>query len=215
MNRTSNQLLALATIFTVSLIVANIIAGKLISIFGLTLTAGVICFPLVYIVGDVVPEVYGLARARKIIWVGFAANLLAVGFFLITLLLPYPPFWENQEAYQIVLGVTPRLLLASVVAYLIGTNANAATLVTIKKMTGEKFLWTRTIGSTIVGETIDSIIFMLIAFYGVLPNEALPVLIASQAGFKIAYEIVITPFTYLVVNYVKRQENYQPAAATD
>jgi hypothetical protein len=197
----------LASVFTVSLIVSNIIAGKLWAApFGIVLTCGVFLFPIVYIIGDVVPECYGLSTARKVIWLGFAMNLYAVIFFYLTMKAAYPPFFENQPAFEAVLGFTPRLLVASFVAYLIGTNANAWTLVLIKKWTKGKFLWMRTIGSTIVGESLDSFVFILIAFYGILPNEALAPMIMYQASFKILYEIIATPITYLVVGWVKKQE---------
>lgn len=200
-------LLALAIIFCVSLIVSNVIAGKLWAApFGIILTAGVFLFPIVYIVGDVIPEVYGLAVARKIIWLGFAANLYAVIFFWLTLRLGYPPFWEGQSAFEVVLGFTPRLLLASFIGYLAGTNANAAVLVWLKKVTGGKYLWIRTIGSTIVGESIDSLLFMSIAFWGLVPGAALPGMILAQAGFKTAYEALATPLTYAAVGWVKRIE---------
>lgn len=203
----SFRLMVLTVLFCVALIVSNIIAGKLYAApFGIVLTAAVWLFPIVYIIGDVIPEVYGLSVARKIILVGFAANLFAVGFFLLTIGLPYPSFFQSQSAFQVVLGFTPRLLVASFCAYLAGTNANAWVLVTIKRFTGPRFLWIRTIGSTIVGESLDSAIFMTLAFLGSVPDTQLPWLIFYQAAFKTAYEIIATPFTYLVVNWFKRAE---------
>lgn len=204
--RHSTVLLALTALFCVALVVANIIAGKLWGVWGIVLTAGVLEFPLVYIIGDVVPEVYGLQTARKVIWLGFLTNAFAVAFFLLTLALPYPPFWGGQTAFQTVLGFTPRLLLASFCGYLVGTNVNAWVLVAIKKLTGPKQLWVRTIGSTIVGEGLDSLLFMSIAFFGVVPGVALPGMIVAQWLFKSGYEIVATPLTYVVVNWVKRLE---------
>lgn len=215
MRKHSEILLTLAVVFVTCLIVANIIAGKLITLpGGIILTAGVICFPIVYIVGDVVPEVYGLKVARRVIMLGFMANLMAVALFLVTLILPYPPFWQGQESFQVVLGFTPRLLLASFIAYLIGTNANAWVMVRVKKLTGERFLWVRTISSTIVGEGLDSLVFMTIAFVGTMPIAALPNLIIAQAVFKITYEVVATPLTYWVIGIVKRREGYDPAVGT-
>lgn len=212
-NRFSVLLVVLASVFIVSLIVSNIIAGKLWAApFGIVLTCGVFLFPIVYIIGDVVPECYGLPTARKVIFLGFAMNLYAVIFFYLTTKAPYPPFFEGQAAFDVVLGFTPRLLVASFIAYLIGTNANALVLVWIKKLTNGKYLWMRTIGSTIVGEGLDSLIFILIAFYGILPNAALPMMIVYQASFKTLYEIIATPLTYLVVGWVKKAEGIKLVA---
>jgi queuosine precursor transporter len=205
-------LVALAALFCVALVTSNVIAGKLYQAPGsVVLPAAVWLFPIVYIIGDVIPEVYGLATARRIILLGFAANLLAVGFFALTLALPAPGFWHGQSAFTTVLGLTPRLLVASFVAYLIGTNANAAVLVTIKKWTGGRWLWMRTIGSTIVGEGLDSACFITIAFLGTVPPAALPGMILAQAAFKTAYEALATPLTYAVVGAVKRAEGSAPA----
>ena len=197
-------LLALSALFCVALVVSNIIAGKLWAApFGITLTCGVFLFPIVYIIGDVIPEVYGLQTARSVIWLGFITNLIAVVFFLITLAAPSPVFWESQDAFQTVLGFTPRLLVASFVGYLVGTNANALVLIWIKKLTSGRWLWMRTIGSTLVGESLDSILFISIAFLGIVPLAALPGMILAQAVFKTLYETVATPITYLVIGWVK------------
>lgn len=206
-NKYSFVFLVLSALFCVSLVVSNIIAGKLWAApFGIVLPCAVFLFPIVYIIGDVIPECYGLLMARKVIWLGFALNLFAVLFFYLTIKSAYPSFFENQNAYQTVLGFTPRLLFASFVAYLIGTNANAAVLVWIKKLTNSKWLWIRTISSTIVGEGLDSLFFISIAFYGIIPTVALPMMIVYQASFKILYEVIATPLTYLVINKVKKTE---------
>jgi len=205
-SRATSWLMALVALFAGSLVVSNIIAGKLWQApFGIVLTCGVFLFPVVYIIGDVIPEVFGLAVARKVIWIGFFVNAIAVGFFLLTLVAAYPSFWANQDAFQIVLGFTPRLLIASFVGYLVGTNANAWVLVKIKNLTSGRWLWMRTIGSTIVGETLDSILFMSIAFWGTVPLAVLPGMILAQATFKTLYETLATPLTYAVVGWVKSQ----------
>ncbi len=205
--RVSLMFVVLSAFYCVALVVSNIIAGKLWAApLGLTLTAGTLLFPIVYIIGDIVPEVYGLRKARHLIAVGFAANLVAVIFYYLTLALPYPPFWQGQAAFETVLGFAPRLLLASFVAYLIGTNANAITFVRVKALTKDKYLWARTISSTIVGESLDSIVFVLVAFHGVLPDDALVPLIVSLASVKIIYEVLATPLTYVVVDFVKENE---------
>lgn len=210
-NRFSYPLVILTVAFCTCLIVANIIAGKLweTPLAGITLTAGVFCFPLVYIIVDVIPEVYGYATARKVIFLGFAANLLAVIFFWLAIMAPYPAFFQGQDAFNVVLGFTPRLLVASFAGYLIGTNVNAWSLTIIKRWTKGRFLWMRTIGSTILGEGVDSTIFMTLAFYGILPTEALPGMILAQATFKTVYEALATPFTYMAVNYFKRLEGIE------
>ncbi len=203
----SFSLVALAAAYCVALVVSNIIAGKLfLAPGGIALPAAVWLFPVVYIIGDVIPEVYGLATARRIILLGFAVNLAAVGFFALTLALPAPAFWSGQEAFRAVLGLTPRLLLASIVGYLVGTNANAWLLVRIKRWTGGRWLWARTIGSTLVGETLDSACFITIAFLGTVPPATLPVMIAAQSAFKTAYEALATPLTYAVIGAVRRLE---------
>jgi len=180
---------ALAVVFAICLVVANVIAGKLWAApFNIILTAGVFCFPIVYIIGDIIPEVYGLKKAQQVIVLGFVANALAVMFFWLTLVAPYPVFWTGQDAFNVVLGFTPRLLLASFLGYFVGTNVNAWVLVFVKSLTGTKLLWVRTISSTLFGEGVDSLIFISVAFYGILPNEALLPMIFYQATFKTLYE---------------------------
>lgn len=203
----SQRFLVLCVMFCTALIVSNIIAGKLWSApLGLSLTAGATLFPIVYIIGDVLPEVYGLSATRRVIWLGFAANLFAVLFFYICLALPSPVFWQNQAAFETVLGFTPRLLIASLLAYLVGTNVNALIMVRMRALTRGRWLWTRTITSTIFGEGVDSTIFMLVAFLGVVPLDALPAMIISQAVFKTIYEVIATPITYIVIGWYKRAE---------
>jgi uncharacterized integral membrane protein (TIGR00697 family) len=202
-------------VFVTSLIVSNIIAVKLFSIGGITLPAGVILFPIAYIIGDVLTEVYGYARAREAIWIGFGCNLLAVAAIWFAGLLPPSPAWqpaliggpqEAQRAYSAILGFAPRLLLASFVAYLFGEFLNSYTLAKLKIRTQGRFLWVRTIGSTLVGQGVDSFLFITIAFYGILPTSILFTAILSQWIFKSLFEILATPFTYLVVGALKKAE---------
>lgn len=201
-----NLLVVLAGFFCVSLVVSNIIAGKLfLAPFGIILPAAVFLFPVVYIIGDVIPEIYGFNTAKKIILLGFVVNILSVAMFMLTISLPYPEFWKGQSSFVEVFVITPRILIASMFAYLIGTNVNAYTLVFIKKITNEKFLWIRTIGSTIIGESLDSILFITIAFLNIIPNNQIIPMIIAQASFKIIYEILATPLTYLVVGYIKKE----------
>jgi uncharacterized integral membrane protein (TIGR00697 family) len=181
-------------------------AVKLIGVFGLVLDAGTLIFPISYIFGDVLTEVYGFRRARQVIWLGFLCNLLAVGAISLGLVLPAASFWEGQAAYERILGYAPRLLAASFVAYLIGELANSFVLARMKVATEGRWLWSRTIGSTVVGQGFDSLIFVLIAFYGTIPTSALLSVILTQWVLKSAYEALATPFTYLVVGRLKRAE---------
>jgi len=201
--------------FVTSLIVSNIIAVKLISIGGLVLPAAVILFPIAYIIGDILTEVYGFDRARQVIWTGFFCNLLAVIAIWIAGRLTPPPFWAigifdtpqaAQQAYQAILGFAPRLLLASFLAYLVGEFLNSIVLAKLKVRTEGRYLWLRTITSTIVGQGADSSVFITIAFWGVFPSYALGQAILSQWLFKVAFETLATPFPYLVGNALKRAE---------
>ena len=202
-------------VFVTALVISNIIAVKLIDIFGVVLQAAVVLFPLSYIIGDVLTEVYGFSRARQAIWTGFACNLLAVIAIWVAGALPAASFWSvggfagagtAQQAYQAILGFTPRLLLASFLSYLAGEFLNAAVLAKLKVKTSGRYLWLRTISSTIVGEGADSLVFITVAFSGILPGNALQAAILSQWAFKTSYEVLATPLTYLVVNLLKRAE---------
>lgn len=192
--------------FITCLIIANIIAVKLVNIGGLTVPAGIIIFPISYIAGDVLTEVYGFRCARQVIWLGFGCNLLAVIAIWAAQMLPAPAFWDGQTAYERILGFAPRLLVASFIAYLVGSYANAAILSRMKVLTQGRWLWSRTIGSTIVGEGLDSLVFVLIAFWGVIPAVGLVSAIVTQWLFKVAYETLATPLTYMVVGFLKRKE---------
>lgn len=193
-------------VFITCLVTANIIAVKLISIFGLILPAAIIVFPISYIVGDVLTEVYGYGQARRVIWLGFLCNLIAVLAIWAGGLLPPAPFWEGQPAYQQILGYTPRLLGASFVAYLIGEFANSFVLAKLKIATAGRWLWTRTIGSTLVGQGLDSAVFITLAFVGTIPAAGLASAIVTQWLAKSVYEAAVTPLTYAVVNFLKRRE---------
>ncbi|MEJ2051193.1 MAG: queuosine precursor transporter [Calditrichota bacterium] len=202
-------------VFVTTLIISIIIAVKLVNLFGLVLPAAVILFPITYITGDVLTEVYGYQRARQVIWIGFACNLLAVAAIWSAGNLPAAPFWttpffetpkEAQSAFQAILGFAPRLLGASFVAYLVGEFLNAFVLAKLKIFTKGRFLWIRTIGSTIVGQGADAAIFISVAFWGILPTNAIGMAIFSQWLFKVAYETMATPLTYWVVFALKRSE---------
>ncbi len=202
-------------VFVTTLIISNIIAVKLVSILGFTLPAAVILFPIAYIFGDVLTEVYGYSRARHAIWIGFGCNLLAVIAIWIGGILPADPYWnagfyigpdEASQAYQAILGYSLRLLVASFTAYLVGEFLNAIVLAKLKVVTEGRWLWTRTIASTLVGQGADSIIFISIAFLGTIPGYVLRATILHQWLFKCAYETLATPLTYVIVNTLKRAE---------
>jgi uncharacterized integral membrane protein (TIGR00697 family) len=204
--RHSSWFVVVVALFISALITANIISVKLVNIFGWTLPAGVVIFPLSYICGDVLTEVYGYNRARLVIWLGFFCNLLAVSAIIAGQQLPGAPFWDAQAAYERVLGFTPRLLVASFGAYLVGEFTNSLVLAKLKLLTKGRLLWTRTIGSTVVGQGLDSLLFVTIAFAGILPAGVLVATIVTQWLFKVGYEILATPLTYLAVNGLKRRE---------
>ncbi|HVU10319.1 MAG TPA: queuosine precursor transporter [Phototrophicaceae bacterium] len=194
-------------VFVTCLITANIIAVKLVNIAGFIVPAGVVVFPISYIVGDVLTEVYGYRQARRVIWLGFFCNLIAVIAIWLGQILPYSAaIWDAQDAYVRILGYTPRLLIASFLAYLVGEFANSFVLAKLKLVTNGRWLWTRTIGSTIVGEGLDSLIFVTVAFFGTIPTDAISTTILTQWLFKCAYETVATPLTYAVINFIKRKE---------
>jgi uncharacterized integral membrane protein (TIGR00697 family) len=202
----SRWFVIVVAVFLTCLITANITAVKLASVFGLILPAAVIIFPISYIAGDVLTEVYGFRQARRVIWLGFFCNLLAVLAIWLGGLMPAAPFWDDQEAYQRILGYTPRLLAASFLAYLVGEFANSIVLAKMKLATNGRWLWSRTIGSTLVGQGLDSLVFIIVAFVGTIPLGGLVAAIVAQWLFKSIYEAAATPATYVVVNSLKRRE---------
>jgi len=202
----SYRFVIVAALFVTCLITANIIIAKQIIVLGLVLPAAIVIFPLSYIIGDILTEVYGYQQARRIIWLGFACNVVAVIAIWIGGLLPSAPAFEAQAAYDRILGNTPRFLLASFLAYVAGEFSNAYVLARMKVKTKGRWLWSRTIGSTLVGQGIDTIVVLIIGFIGVLPLSVLGIMILSHWLVKTAYEILATPLTYLVVGYLKQKE---------
>ncbi|MBI3952887.1 MAG: queuosine precursor transporter [Chloroflexi bacterium] len=194
----------IVALFVTCLIVSNIIAVKLFTVLGHPLPAAVIVFPLTYIFGDVLTEVYGYRRAQQVIWLGFLCNLVAVGAIYAGQLLPPAGFWDGQAAYERILGYSPRLLLGSFVAYLAGELLNAAVLARMKLLTRGRWLFSRTIGSTLAGQAADSAVFLSIAFAGT--DVPLGSLILSQWAFKVVFEALATPLTYGVVGFLKARE---------
>lgn len=192
--------------FVAVLLISNVASSKITQVGSLSLDGGTFLFPLTYIFGDILTEVYGFKKARKVIWLGVFANLLMALTFTIVGFLPSAPDWPNQDAYLKILGLTPRIVLASVTAYFLGEFVNSVVLSRMKIITSGRWLWSRTIGSTIVGEFIDSLIFVTIAFLGLLPFELLVSLIISNYLFKTVVEVLFTPITYKIVNFLKKAE---------
>ena len=203
----SHRFVFVAALFVTILVTSNILAVKLIEVAGLVLPAAIILFPVGYILGDVLTEVYGYRQTRRVIWLGFSMNLVAVAAIWAAGLLPAAEHWERQEAWNGILGQAPRILAASFIAYLIGEFANAYVLAKIKIATAGKILWLRTIGSTIVGQGLDSAVFITLAFAGVIPASAIIAAILGQWLVKSAYEAAATPLTYAVVGYLKKAES--------
>ena len=174
-----------------------------------TFGAGVLFFPISYVFGDVLTEVYGFARARRVIWAGFAGLIFASVMATTIVALPPASFWNNQPAYEIAFGSTWRIVAASITAYFCGEFVNSYVLAKMKIMTEGKWLWTRTIGSTIAGEAVDSALFYPLAFYasGIIPDDKLPLVMLTQFVTKVGVEVVFTPFTYKIVNFLKRVEH--------
>jgi uncharacterized integral membrane protein (TIGR00697 family) len=200
------RFIACTALFVTCLLTANTIAAKLVTLGGLTLTAGIVIFPISYVLGDVLTEVWGYAAARRVIWLGFACNALMVAAVWLGGELPAAPFWKGEAAYQEILGQAPRILLASFVAYLVGEFANAYVLAKLKIATGGRWLWVRTIGSTVVGQGLDSAVFVTLAFTGTVPAAALAGIVAAQWMVKVAYEAAATPLTYAAVAWLKSRE---------
>jgi uncharacterized integral membrane protein (TIGR00697 family) len=200
----STRLLYIAALFVTCLITANTIAVKLIAIGPFTLPAAVLVFPVSYIFGDILTEVYGFRWARRVIWLGFCCNIVFVLFVWIGGIMPAADSWKDQAAYNAILGLAPRVLLASFCGYLAGEFANSIVLSRLKVITHGRLLWLRTISSTIVGEGLDTAIFISIAFAG--PNF-IPLMILYHWLFKVLIEIAATPLTYLSVNYLKKKES--------
>ena len=175
----------------------------------LTFGAGLLFFPISYVFGDILTEVYGYARARKVIWAGFAGLAFASVMATVVVALPPAPFWKHQDAYEIAFGTTWRIAAASMFAYFCGEFVNSYVLAQMKILTEGRWLWTRTIGSTIVGEAVDSALFYPLAFYGggIIPDDKLPAVMLAQFLGKVAVEVVFTPVTYKVVAVLKRAEN--------
>lgn len=194
-------------LFTACLIIANVIAVKIIDVGVLALPASIVIYPIIYILNDLIAEVWGYRKARIIIWSGLAMNALMSLFFALTIILPEADFWKGQEAYAQIVGSTPRIVLASFVSYLSGSFLNAFVMSKMKVMHKGKHFGVRAVLSTLVGETADSLIFITAAFAGIFSAENLIIMIVSQVLLKTLYEIIALPATTRIVKWIKRVEN--------
>jgi queuosine precursor transporter len=195
-------------VFVTALIASNLVASKRAMVGGYVIGCGILVFPISYIFGDVLTEVYGYARSRRVIWIGFACAALTAGLFAVSDWMPPDPSWHGQEAFHAVLGQLPRVVAASLTAYVVGEFANSFVLAKMKVLTGGKHLWMRTIGSTLVGQLVDSAVFYPLAFLG---TEGWTLALVARVGWnnyllKVALETLFTPLTYVVVNFLKREE---------
>ncbi len=195
--------LVAGVLFTTCLLLANILAVKIITIGPWAAPAGILVFPVAYIVNDVIAEVWGYRRARLIIWLGFAMNVLMVGFFTLAIYLPGAAFWTQQEAFSAILGSTPRLVLASLAAYLTGSLLNAWVLSKMKVASQGRNFGVRAVVSTLAGESADSLIFILVAFAGLIPLNVIALMIVTQALLKTLYEVLVLPLTAYIVRRIK------------
>jgi len=191
-------------LFTVCLVISNILGAKLVQIGFVSVTAGLIVFPLSYIINDCIVEVWGYNKARFIIWTGFAVNFLVVGMTQLAILMPAAPYWEGEAAFNSVFGLTPRLVCGSLCAFLVGSFLNAYVMSRMKVISKGKYFSLRAIASTLAGESADSLIFFPIAFGGLITLKEMLMLIAAQIVLKSLYEVLILPLTTCVVKWMKR-----------
>lgn len=211
-NKVSVSFMLLGILFCVCLVASNFLETKLIQLvdisgFGsISVTAGLLVFPISYIINDCIAEVWGYRKARLIIWMGFAMNFLVVGLSQLAVLLPGAPFWEGEAAFNFVFGLAPRIVVASLLAFLVGSFLNAYVMSRMKVASKGKHFSYRAVLSTVVGESADSVIFFPIAFGGLMPANELLKMIVVQAVLKTLYEIIILPVTTRVVKYIKKVE---------
>lgn len=207
MNKTEYRFFdILVALFVAVLLISNIASTKILTIWKFTFDGGTLLFPLSYIFGDILTEVYGFRRSRRVIWLGFFSALIMSLVLYVVQILPPAGDWTNQKAYEAILGFVPRIVAASLLAYFAGEFINSMILSRLKILTKGRYLWMRTIGSTLIGEGFDTIIFCMVAFYGVLPASVFKAVLISNYIFKCAVEIIFTPLTYLIVGTLKRKE---------
>ncbi len=206
-NKVSVPFMLLGILFCVCLVASNLLETKVIQLWGITATAGLIVFPISYIINDCIAEVWGFKKARLIIWSGFAMNFLVIGFAQLAVLLPAAPFWEGEEGFNFVFGMAPRIAVASLTAFFVGSFLNAYVMSRMKVASNGKNFSLRAIVSTLAGESADSLIFFPIAFGGMIPLRELLVMIVTQAILKSLYEVIILPVTIRIVKYIKKVDD--------
>ncbi len=215
---------ALTTGFVVILLVSNLVAQKVCQIGPFAVSGAILLFPITYIFGDVFTEVYGFAASRRAIWLGFFGTSLLYLMGALVIALPAAPGWKNQQAFATVFGFIPRMLAASLVAFWAGEFANSYTMSRLKLLTNGRKLWTRTIGSTVVGQAVDTVLVITLTFAGIYPVHTLINIIVTGYLLKVGYEVVATPLTYLIINGLKaaekvdtfdRQADFNPFAFSD
>jgi queuosine precursor transporter len=205
--RSYKYLDALTTAFVVILLVSNLIAQKVCLIGTFAVSGAVLLFPITYIFGDVFTEVYGYAASRRAIWLGFFGTALLYFMAAIVIKLPAAPGWPNQQAFATVFGFIPRILAASLIAFWAGEFANSYTMARLKLLTDGRKLWTRTIGSTVVGQAVDTVLVITLTFGGIYPVRTLLNIMATGYVLKVGYEVIATPLTYLIINWLKKTEH--------
>lgn len=206
-NNVSKIFLVLAVLYITLILISNILANRLIMIFNISLTGAVLLFPFTYILGDIFTEVYGFKQNKTVIWMSFICNLIMVISFLIVINMPYPENFTNSKEFKIVLGTTPRVLFGSLLGFLLGGFLNSIVLSKLKVVTKGKYLAFRTIMSTIIGETVDTLIFIVVVFMGKLSSTVIANMIFWQSTIKILIEILFIPITYKVIGKIKNMEN--------
>lgn len=205
--KVSVPFMLLGILFNVCLITANLLETKVIQVFGISVTAGLLVFPISYIINDCIAEVWGFKKARLIIWTGFAMNFFVVAVAQIAVAIPAAPFWQGEEGFNFVFGMAPRIVAASLAAFLVGSFLNAYVMSKMKLASGGKNFSARAIWSTVVGETADSLIFFPLAFGGVIPFRELMIMMGVQVVLKSMYEVIILPVTVRVVKAIKKIED--------
>ena len=206
MTKNYRHLGTITALFVAVLLISNVASAKIVDFGWFTFDGGTLLFPLSYIFGDVLTEVYGYKASRKVIWLGFISALVMSVVFIIVGKLPPAPDWGNQAAYDAILGLTPRIVVASLLAFFCGEFSNSFILAKMKIWTKGKMLWTRTIGSTVVGELVDTALFVTIAFWGTMPGALLMTIVISNYIFKTGVEVLFTPITYKVIAFLKKSE---------
>lgn len=204
--KTYRHLDTITALFVAVLLISNVASTKIVDFGIFSFDGGTLLFPLAYIFGDILTEVYGYARSRRVIWLGFMGSAMLAATLALVNYLPAAADWPYQEAFATILGQTVRIVIASLAAYFAGEFANSYILAKLKIATKGKYLWLRTIGSTLIGEGLDTIIFCLIAFYGAFENQLLITIILSNYVFKVGVEVLFTPLTYGIVGFLKRAE---------